>query len=90
MSRVAAGVLFTALTVLTQIGGVILLVRLAHRPVIFPKALKGWRRAGLLTVLFVGLCGDERIRRAAIGCSRGTRSAAVSGGTGWVRSRREA
>ena len=55
MARLTAVVLVIVLTVLTQIGGAILLVAWLIGRLIFPKALKGWRRAGLLTLLFLGL-----------------------------------
>jgi len=55
MVRLTAAVLFVALTALTQIGGVILVVAWLIGRLIFPTALKGWRRTGLLTGLFVGL-----------------------------------
>ena len=44
---------FLLLTVLTQVGGIILVFAWLIGRLMFPKTLQGWRRGAALTVLFL-------------------------------------
>jgi hypothetical protein len=48
-------VVFLVLTLLTQVGGVIFILAVLAARLAFPKALGGWRRTGLVVILFASL-----------------------------------
>jgi hypothetical protein len=55
MARLIALLLFVGLTLLTQVGGVVLVLAWLVAWLVFPASLQGWRRAGTVALLFLGL-----------------------------------
>ena len=54
MMRIVIGLLlFLILTVVTQVGGLILILAWVIGRVAFPKSLQGWRRSASIAALFV-------------------------------------